>query len=105
MILDNSELHTINITVDYREKGDDGQSAYEIAVQNGFEGTEAEWLASLSGEIIVDTYEQMLVAASGQNPKKIYVAEASSYNEENDFFTYSPIGGIAYLGIDFNYTE
>lgn len=28
----------------------DGKSAYEIAVDNGFEGTEAEWLASLKGE-------------------------------------------------------
>lgn len=27
-----------------------GYSAYEIAVQNGFEGTETEWLASLKGE-------------------------------------------------------
>ena len=27
-----------------------GYSAYEIAVQNGFVGTEAEWLASLKGE-------------------------------------------------------
>lgn len=27
-----------------------GYSAYEIAVQNGFIGTEAEWLASLKGE-------------------------------------------------------
>lgn len=27
-----------------------GYSAYEIAVQNGFEGTEQEWLASLKGE-------------------------------------------------------
>ncbi len=30
--------------------GVDGKSAYEIAVANGFEGTEAEWLASLKGE-------------------------------------------------------
>ena len=29
--------------------GDAGKSAYEIAVENGFEGTEAEWLASLEG--------------------------------------------------------
>jgi len=28
-------------------KGDDGKSAYQIAVQNGFSGTEAEWLTSL----------------------------------------------------------
>lgn len=26
-----------------------GYSAYEVAVQNGFEGTEEEWLASLVG--------------------------------------------------------
>ena len=27
----------------------DGKSAYQIAVENGFEGTEEEWLASLEG--------------------------------------------------------
>lgn len=31
------------------EMGPRGYSAYEIAVQNGFVGTEAEWLASLEG--------------------------------------------------------
>lgn len=30
--------------------GGDGKSAYEIAVENGFVGTEAEWLASLKGK-------------------------------------------------------
>ena len=30
--------------------GEDGKSAYEIAVERGFEGTEAEWLESLKGE-------------------------------------------------------
>jgi len=30
-------------------KGDKGLSAYEVAVENGFVGTEAEWLASLKG--------------------------------------------------------
>lgn len=29
--------------------GDDGKTAYEIAVDNGFTGTEIEWLASLKG--------------------------------------------------------
>lgn len=29
--------------------GEDGKSAYEIAVENGFQGTETEWLASLEG--------------------------------------------------------
>lgn len=32
------------------EPGKDGLSAYQIAVQNGFVGTEQEWLASLKGE-------------------------------------------------------
>jgi len=31
------------------ETGADGKSAYELAVENGFEGTEQEWLASLKG--------------------------------------------------------
>lgn len=30
--------------------GSDGKSAYEIAVEHGFEGTEEEWLESLKGE-------------------------------------------------------
>ena len=30
--------------------GDPGESAYEIAVRNGFPGTEQEWLASLKGD-------------------------------------------------------
>ena len=32
------------------EKGLDGKSAYEIAVEHGYVGTETEWLASLKGE-------------------------------------------------------
>ena len=31
------------------EKGNDGKSAYEIAVEHGFVGTETEWLESLKG--------------------------------------------------------
>lgn len=31
-------------------KGDDGKSAYEVAVANGYSGTEVQWLASLKGE-------------------------------------------------------
>lgn len=31
------------------EKGDPGASAYDVAVENGFKGTEKEWLASLVG--------------------------------------------------------
>ena len=31
------------------DKGDPGKSTYEIAVKNGFSGSEAQWIASLSG--------------------------------------------------------
>lgn len=46
------------------EKGNDGASAYDIAVANGFEGTEEEWLASLKGDpgdpfIIAKTYSSI----------------------------------------------
>lgn len=34
----------------YWAKGSDGKSAYELAVEQGYEGTEQEWLASLKGE-------------------------------------------------------
>ena len=30
-------------------KGDTGKSAYEIAVKNGYSGSEAEWISSLVG--------------------------------------------------------
>ena len=30
--------------------GADGKSAYQVAIDNGYIGTEAEWLASLKGE-------------------------------------------------------
>lgn len=32
------------------EKGDPGDSAYEVAIKNGFRGNEQEWLASLKGD-------------------------------------------------------
>ena len=39
--------------------GVDGKSAYQIAVDNGFEGTEDEWLASLQGDDYIITEEDV----------------------------------------------
>lgn len=39
----------------YLGVGFQGASAYEVAVENGFEGTEAEWLESLRGPAGVTT--------------------------------------------------
>lgn len=52
----NKGLSTNDFTDNYKKKIDRiieiarGYSAYELAVQEGFEGTEEEWLASLKGE-------------------------------------------------------
>ena len=54
----NQQLGLLTVTKDLIEKisdskggkGLDGESAYQIAVENGFVGTEEEWLLSLKGE-------------------------------------------------------
>ena len=38
-------------------EGTPGKSAYEIAVENGFIGTEKEWLESLKGDADMDVVE------------------------------------------------
>lgn len=65
--------------------GTPGKSAYEIAVENGFEGTEQEWLESLAGEAAgfgtptasataLASGEQptAIVSASGENTAKVF---------------------------------
>jgi hypothetical protein len=46
-----------------------GKSAYEVAVMNGFEGTEEEWLASLKGSKIVST----VLIGQDENGGNIYM--------------------------------
>lgn len=41
---------TIHITISQGEIGPEGKSAYQVAMANGFTGTEEEWLQSLKGE-------------------------------------------------------
>ena len=43
------ELNKAASTIDKGDKGDDGLSAYQVAVINGYKGSQAEWLASLVG--------------------------------------------------------
>lgn len=52
-------------------KGLDGKSAYQIAVENGFQGTEEEWLASLKGEpgqADAEQVEQIIADYLEKNP-------------------------------------
>lgn len=52
--------------LDSLKYGKDGESAYQIAVEYGFQGTETEWLASLKGEK-GERGEQGLKGADGAN--------------------------------------
>lgn len=80
------------------ENGTDGKSAFEVAVGNGFEGTELEWLASLKGEDGIngtdgkDAYE-VFIQVHGPNlipPFPTYEQWLDSLKgEKGDAFTYS----------------
>lgn len=67
-----------------RYSGPDGKSAYEVAVDNGFEGTAEEWLASLKE---ISDYQNLMVESRPENPqtKIIYgipAADGQSWTEE-----------------------
>lgn len=70
------------------EKGDtgaDGKSAYQVAVDNGYIGTETEWLASLKG----DTGEQGLQGERGETGEAGYTPIKGK-----DYFTDAEIAEI-----------
>ena len=69
-------------------KSGNGESAYEIAVRNGFSGTEAEWLSSLKGSN----------GGAGQNGKSAYeIAVESGYTgTEDDFVNELFTKGMSY---------
>lgn len=49
IILETTLLEVEIETVVRGARGEDGLSAYQVALANGFVGTEAQWLASLEG--------------------------------------------------------
>lgn len=65
-------------------KGERGYSAYEIAVQNGFKGTEEEWLDTLITKITIDTE----VNSNSTNFKvpgsKLLYDELKNLNQKNE---------------------
>ena len=50
------------------EKGGNGKSAFEIAVENGFVGTETEWLESLKGKDGIDGKDGAVGPQGEQGP-------------------------------------
>lgn len=66
-------------------KGDTGDSAYEIAVQNGFEGTKEEWLESLKGEATkAEEYTQQALAYCNAS-QRYAVASGNSATEAKGY--------------------
>lgn len=63
-------------------------SAYAIAVKNGFEGTEEEWLASLKGEPgdpgVVDENGLVLRDQATEQTYKLYVSGGKLMMEESE---------------------
>ena len=67
--------------------GSDGESAYEIALRNGFEGTEAEWLESLKGEK-GDKGASGVYVGSGDMPEDCNVQiDPNGEGSLNDYYT------------------
>ncbi|WP_297095616.1 hypothetical protein [uncultured Draconibacterium sp.] len=82
----------------------DGLSAYEIAVQNGFVGTEAEWLASLVGAAGNDgagvTIVGSVTSSSNLDPSytgdvgDMYIAQDTGHGWVWDGSTWNDVGQI-----------
>lgn len=79
-----------------------GLSAYEIAVKNGFNGTEEEWLASLRGEDGKDGDNSNSSIVVGDNSKSINQALMASvsiyceYTKSSGSSSYSAGSGVIY---------
>lgn len=61
-------------------KLEDGKNAYDIAVENGFEGTEADWLASLSGKSGV-SIENVSISYEVSEDGDIYTVYTIHYSD------------------------
>lgn len=72
-------------------KGDNGDSAYEIAVEHGYVGTEEEWLASLKGEDGEEGFSPTITVKESTSTR--YVLTVT--NEEGSYDTPNLKGGGA----------
>lgn len=92
--------------------GGAGKSAYEIAVDNGFKGTEEEWLESLKGKtnesirsitnITMDDANNVYVTFSDGETEKI---GKLNVNIQADFLTSNGFGKLRYYNGKFQYYD
>lgn len=66
VVENNNNCHEIIVEVNYQEKGDTGKSAYEFAVEQGFVGTEEEWIESLK-QPALDAAQEAIDASETAN--------------------------------------
>lgn len=67
--------------------GKDGKDAYEVAVDNGFEGTVEEWLASLHGAVSVASVTQT-TETSGSGGENVVTVKLTN-GSESTFSVYN----------------
>ena len=89
--------------------GTAGKSAYEIAVENGFVGTETEWLASLKGDtgrsitgITTDDNNNVIVTFSDNTTQNI---GQLNIDVQADFLTEDGFGNLRYYNGHFQYYD
>lgn len=61
-----------------------GLSAYEVALANGYSGTQAEWLASLKADAIAETLDASKAAASSASAAKTSATDAAASAAQAD---------------------
>lgn len=76
------ELEVIMYNEDANIEGLEGKSAYEIAVDNGFVGTEAEWVKMIEGYVLTEDDKQEI--ASKIEPKGLTPLFSNSIEECTD---------------------
>lgn len=89
-------------------KGLDGKSAYQIALENGFEGTEEEWLESLEGyspSLLLERKENgVLITAinqDGQQSQMIYDGSGGvDFTTDDKTITLSPDNVLSVMTTD-----